>query len=590
MRREWARHHYIVFLSVALFSVIHLLAIDAIAQRGQVHIYNDSPTSPGKGIKPDSQPPVAGAHVYFFAVGLAGANTGGVSMLSGNGVSYDSNGNGYLTTDSTGSFAFGGLYTCPTPDSQVYLLASGGSAGGGNNSYLAEISVLPVTCSNVSSVAFVTLNEPTTVAAAFALGTFADSYGDGFSTTPASAQSLADAVAYANTLVNSYTGQPASGTTLLDINTMADVLGACVNTSGGTTCQELMSYTTVSGQIPPADTWQAALSMAMNPSNQTQQLYDLLTSVVPYSPTLFSAPNSWQLSIAGAPTVQTLSTQSVNWGDPLTITGTNFGTDPNAIEVVIGGVLATVQSVSNTTIVTAIPSGASGDSVQVYVGSSGSNPVPLKITLPLKSFTVALNPLVSTYGTSVNITVTASSGLTIPPTGTVTCTAPGVVIPQITLVSGNGNSTGSLGVAGISVGPMQPVSCSYNGSATFAASKTPVIAYEEVIVSEISVTITTASSENPSVYGDVVTLSANLVPQTSSPYTPSGTVTFFDSNSTIGQVQLPSTGISISSAALSVGAHSITASYSGDVNFNSATSAVLVQTVSAQQVSCPSAQ
>jgi hypothetical protein len=124
---------------------------------------------------------------------MNGANTGGLSLLSGPGVNYDAKGNGYLVADSNGFFSLTGLYAsnCPSPDRPVYLVSVGGSVMG-SQQYGVEISALPATCSQLPNLSFVTINDATTVAAAFALAGFADTSDDGFSTTPAGATALAD--------------------------------------------------------------------------------------------------------------------------------------------------------------------------------------------------------------------------------------------------------------------------------------------------------------------------------------------------------------------------------------------------------------
>src|SRR5262249_58437238 len=61
--------------------------------------------------------------------------------------------------------------------------------------------------------------------------------------------------------------------------------------------------------------------------------------------------------------------------------------------------------------------------------------------------------------------------------------------------------------------------------------------------------------------------------------TPTGTVTFLDGTTVLGTGSLSGGTASFSTAALSVSGHSITASYGGDGNFTTSTSAVLTQTV-----------
>jgi hypothetical protein len=91
--------------------------------------------------------------------------------------------------------------------------------------------------------------------------------------------------------------------------------------------------------------------------------------------------------------------------------------------------------------------------------------------------------------------------------------------------------------------------------------------------------VTLASSQNPSAYGQSITLQANVSGGLS---TPTGTVTFNDGASAIGSSPLDGGGqASISTAALSGGSHNLTAAYSGDGSHGASTSAILVQQVNA---------
>ena len=61
---------------------------------------------------------------------------------------------------------------------------------------------------------------------------------------------------------------------------------------------------------------------------------------------------------------------------------------------------------------------------------------------------------------------------------------------------------------------------------------------------------------------------------------PTGTVSFYDGTTNIGNSNLNSSGVAIlTTSNLSVGTHSITATYNGDTNFAPSTSPVLYQVV-----------
>jgi hypothetical protein len=89
------------------------------------------------------------------------------------------------------------------------------------------------------------------------------------------------------------------------------------------------------------------------------------------------------------------------------------------------------------------------------------------------------------------------------------------------------------------------------------------------------------STRNPSTSGQAITWTATL---TGSAATPSGTVTFNDSGTPIsGCISVPlSTGAAqCTPAALAIGAHPITVTYSGDATYRASTSGTFTQTVNA---------
>jgi hypothetical protein len=85
------------------------------------------------------------------------------------------------------------------------------------------------------------------------------------------------------------------------------------------------------------------------------------------------------------------------------------------------------------------------------------------------------------------------------------------------------------------------------------------------------------SSLNPSVFGQSVTFTAKVLPA-SGTGTPTGTVAFTDGSNTVTKT-LSGGVATLTTSALNVGTHSITATYSGDSNYSGSTSPVLRQVV-----------
>ena len=184
------------------------------------------------------------------------------------------------------------------------------------------------------------------------------------------------------------------------------------------------------------------------------------------------------------------------------------------------------------------------------------------ITITLGS---SLNP--STYGDTVTFTATTTSGVGTP-SGTVTFKDGGVVFAISTLTSG----VATVATSTLSVG-IHSITATYNGDEIFNASTSVAVSQT---VNKANITITIGSSLNPSTYGDVVTLTATT---TSGAGTPSGTVTFRDGVTNLATSTLAGGVATFATDILTVGIHSITATYNGDINFNASTSAAVSQVV-----------
>jgi hypothetical protein len=120
------------------------------------------------------------------------------------------------------------------------------------------------------------------------------------------------------------------------------------------------------------------------------------------------------------------------------------------------------------------------------------------------------------------------------------------------------------------------ISAAYTGDGNFNKVSSAVFTQT---VNKPSATATVSSSPSPSVYGQNITLTAIVAPLAPASGTPTGSVTFRDGTVTLSKVTLGSGQATHPISTLAVGAHSISALYSGDSNFAGATSAVITQTV-----------
>jgi hypothetical protein len=89
-------------------------------------------------------------------------------------------------------------------------------------------------------------------------------------------------------------------------------------------------------------------------------------------------------------------------------------------------------------------------------------------------------------------------------------------------------------------------------------------------------TTTVSSSQNSVMVGQSITFTGRVVGSSGSP---TGTVTFQDGSTKLGIGTLSGGGATFQTQSLAAGIHNITATYSGDSNFNASASSVLSQTV-----------
>ena len=155
-------------------------------------------------------------------------------------------------------------------------------------------------CGNLTSSTNISINELTTIASVYALSPFMKSFS-AVGTTAGNLQGLTNAFATVNNLVNVTSGT-LSGPTLpanavlpdTKLNTIADIIAACVNSRGGTAndgsvCGSLFLDTTPSGGSAPTETIAAALNIAKSPGSNVASLMALTLPSSPYQPTLASA-------------------------------------------------------------------------------------------------------------------------------------------------------------------------------------------------------------------------------------------------------------------------------------------------------------
>ncbi len=197
--------------------------------------------------------------------------------------------------------------------------------------------------------------------------------------------------------------------------------------------------------------------------------------------------------------------------------------------------------------------------------SLNSTPVATTTTLVLStSSTIA-------FGTPVSLTASVTphmAGSNLVAMGTVTFDDGTTVLGSMG-ISATGEA--SITVSSFAVG-VHPLTATYAGDANFSGSPSIQV---PLTVDPAPIEVSLASSNNPSNHGQQVTFT------TSVPFAATGTVQFMDGTTNLGAPMTIAEGVAtFATNSLIVGAHPITAVYSGDASHLGAPSGVLTQTVS----------
>jgi DNA-binding beta-propeller fold protein YncE len=358
-----------------------LLAAGAIALTGcgsssmtaaKTPVVTPAVTQP-QGVAFGGQQPVVNMSIQLYAASGGGYGSAATAVFTSP-----------ITTSGTGGFTFptGWASNCPSPTSEVYLVGTSGDpvAGNGtpgnpnsiNNPNLALMVALGP-CNSLTPSTHIHMNELTTVAAVWALAPFMSgnttSYlnvGTSFTNSTGLQLAFAAAAEVADTSLGTLPGStmPAGGSlpgSGVVVNSIADVLEACINSDGGTAndssaCGQLFGFAP-SGTGYPTDTITAAMNIALNPGRNVSQLYGVATGVSPFMPK--AQPNAFTVAIQytggglNAPTAIATDSSGYVWvansgsaavsrfdnlgNSLLGTTGTTLGGTPSGIAIDLSG-------------------------------------------------------------------------------------------------------------------------------------------------------------------------------------------------------------------------------------------------------------
>ena len=311
-----------------------------------------------------------------------------------------------------------------------------------------------------------------------------------------------------------------------------------------------------------------------------------------------SAPLTQTVNAGNTTTVMTssvnpsVSGQSVTYTATVTATAPAVGTRTGTVNFQDGGVTIAgcgAQAVAvngKATCVVSYPGPGSHTISGVYSGDANFNTSTspnLTQTVNMGNTTTAVassaNPSVSGQSVTFTATVTATAPAAGTRTGTVNFQDGGVTIAGCgaQAVAVNGKATCVVSYPGPG---SHTISGVYSGDANFNTSTSPNLIQT---VNLANTTTVVASSANPSVVGQNITYTATVSATAPASGTRTGTVDFRDAGVTIAGCGAQAVSVA-GTATCAVtyagpGSHTISGVYSGDANFNTSTSANLIETV-----------
>lgn len=205
-------------------------------------------------------------------------------------------------------------------------------------------------------------------------------------------------------------------------------------------------------------------------------------------------------------------------------------------------------------------------SVSYYsVDNAGNVSAVKSVSFTISSLTTAtlvssLTP--SVYGEPVTFTATVKASLSGTPTGSVQFVRDGLVLGTSTLSGGKATYITAGSPAGT-----HAMTAVYVGNIDDITSTSPAITE---VIDKASTTATITPSVNPSEFNQPVTFTAIITPAHG--LTPTGTVTFERSGTSIGTATLSGGKATLTTSGLPVNPHNMTAVYAGDGNFTGAVS------------------
>jgi Glycoside hydrolase family 44/Bacterial Ig-like domain (group 3) len=207
-----------------------------------------------------------------------------------------------------------------------------------------------------------------------------------------------------------------------------------------------------------------------------------------------------------------------------------------------------------------------GYSAVMFVVQPAAAPAPTTTT----TLSASATQINAGQSVTFNVTVAAAAGST--PSGTVTLLDGTTSIGTAALSNGAATFT----IATLAAGT-HSVTASYAGDAADGSSTSSAVSIRVNAAAGLqTTTVTLAASALTVVSGQSIALTATVAPASAT-----GTLTFFDGNTSVGSASLTSGKGMLSLSTLSVGNHSLSAAYSGDAADSASSSNVVTVTITA---------
>ncbi len=258
------------------------------------------------GLVHGGQQPISGAFINLWEVGTTGYYSAATALITSN-----------PQTASNGTFNITGLWTCD-PGAVVYITAKGGNPGSGRGNSAIFLMAAIGPCSGLNAGTNISINEASTVAAAWSLAQYGKTGTTiGSTATTLGVQGITNAMATASRLVPLATGIVATSAyngnmtiPTSKINALANIIAGCVNSTSATStnCTTLFSSAMSPEGTKPTTTLDAAFNIVRNPvATATSTLFNIAGSSPPFLPTLSATPADWTLGLLWTPPAQNAS-------------------------------------------------------------------------------------------------------------------------------------------------------------------------------------------------------------------------------------------------------------------------------------------